>query len=157
MEVKAYIASLAEEYLQDYPDLFLVDVVVTGAARRQQKVMVLLDGDQGVTIDQCSKLSRKISAALEEKDLFEGAWFLEVSSPGVDFPLKFQRQYPKHIGRRLKVSKNDGTEVIGPLLEVTAAGIRVNAETKIKKQTQHNEVFIDQDNIKSVSVLVSFS
>ncbi|MBW3546382.1 MAG: ribosome maturation factor RimP [Bacteroidetes bacterium] len=156
MEVKAYITSLAQEYLQDHPDLFLVDVVITGAARRQ-KVMVLLDGDQGVTIEQCSKLSRKISAALEEKELFDGAWFLEVSSPGVDFPLKFQRQYPKHIGRRLKVSKNDGTEVIGPLLEVTAAGIRVNAETKIKKQTQHTEVFIEHDSIQRVSVLVSFS
>lgn len=156
MEVKAYITSLAQEYLQDHPELFLVEVVITGAARRQ-KVMVLLDGDQGVTIEQCSKLSRKISAALEEKELFEGAWFLEVSSPGVDFPLKFQRQYPKHIGRRLKVVKNDGSEVIGPLLEVTAAGIRVNAETKIKKQTQHNEVFIEHDSIQRVSVLVSFS
>lgn len=156
MDIKQYITSLAQEYLQDKPDLFLVDVVVTGANRRQ-KVMVLLDGDQGVTIDQCSKLSRKISAALEEKDLFEGAWSLEVSSPGVDFPLKYQRQYPKHVGRRLKVSQTDGKEIIGPLLEVTAEGIRVNAETKVKKQTQHDEVFISHDSIKSVSVLVSFS
>jgi ribosome maturation factor RimP len=156
MDVKEYIASLTQEFLQDQPDLFLVEVVVTGAARRQ-KVMVLIDGDQGVTIDQCSRISRKLSAALEEKELFEGAWSLEVSSPGVDFPLKYQRQYPKHVGRRLKVTKADGTQVIGPLLEVNQEGIRVNAETKVKKQTLHDEVFIPHDNVKSVSVLVSFS
>ncbi|AHM61308.1 hypothetical protein D770_15270 [Flammeovirgaceae bacterium 311] len=156
MEVKQYIANLAQEYLQEHPHLFLVEIVVTGAARRQ-KVMVLIDGDEGVTIDECARLSRKISAALEEKDFFEGAWSLEVSSPGVDFPLKYQRQYPKHVGRRVKVTKPDGTTVIGPLLGITEEGLRVNEETKVKKQTQHNEVFISHDNIKSVSVLVSFS
>lgn len=156
MDVKEYIASLTQQFLQDQPDLFLVEVVVTGAARRQ-KVMVLIDGDQGVTIDQCSRISRKLSAALEEKELFEGAWSLEVSSPGVDFPLKYQRQYPKHVGRRLKVTRADGSQIIGPLLEVNQEGIRVNAETKVKKQTQHDEVFISHDSIKSVSVLVSFS
>lgn len=156
MDVKEYVTGLAQEYLQEHPHLFLVEVVVTGAARRQ-KVMVLIDGDEGVTIDECARLSRRISAALEEKEFFQGAWFLEVSSPGVDFPLKYQRQYPKHIGRRVKVSKTDGTAVIGPLLEISPEGIRVNEESIVKKQTQHNEVFISHDSIKSVSVLVSFS
>lgn len=156
MDVKKHIADLAQEYLKDKPELFLVEVVVTGSARRQ-KVLVMIDGDEAVTIDQCAGLSRVISADLEDKEIFTGAWFLEVSSPGVDFPLKFQRQYAKHIGRRLKVIKNDGAEVIGPLLEVNQLGVRINAETQVKKQTQHTEVFINHDSIKSVSVLVSFS
>lgn len=156
MEIKEHVATLAREFLQDQPELFLVEVVVSGSARRQ-KVVVLIDGDQGITIDQCAQLSRKISAALEGKELFTGAWFLEVSSPGIDFPLKYQRQYPKHIGRRLKVTKTDGEQLIGPLLEVSPEGIRVNAETKLKKETLYNEVFIGHDSIKSVSVLVSFS
>ncbi|EMR02264.1 ribosome maturation factor RimP [Cesiribacter andamanensis] len=156
MDIKKHITALAQQFLQDQPELFLVEVVVTGSARRQ-KVLVLIDGDQSVTIDQCAQLSRKISAELEGKDLFEGAWFLEVSSPGVDFPLKFQRQYAKHVGRRLKVLKNDGSEVIGPLLEISSEGIRLNAETKVKKLTQYQEVVIPHDSIKTVSVLVSFS
>lgn len=155
MDVKNFIEGLAQKYLEDRPDLFLVEVVVSGS-NKKNKVLVLVDGDEGVNIDQCARLSRKISAELEEKDIMEGAYRLEVSSPGVEFPLKYQRQFPKHIGRKVKVSLNDGTEKVGKLLEVKSSGIRLEEELQEGKKTTHQEIEINQDDIKNMIVLVSF-
>ena len=52
-----------------------------------QKVLVLIDGDEGVNIDDCSKISRKVGPILEEGDFMPGKYLLEVSSPGLDHPL----------------------------------------------------------------------
>lgn len=155
MDVKKYIEDLVEGYLADKPDLFLVDVVVSGS-NKKNKVLVLIDGDNGVSIDQCALLSRKLSAELEEKDIMEGAYRLEVSSPGVEFPLKFKRQYPKHIGRKVKVNLQDGSEKTGKLLEVGDEAIKLDEEIKEGKKTKGQEVEIKHDDIKNMIVLVSF-
>ena len=155
MDVKKYIEGLAQAYLADKPDLFLVEVVISGSAKKN-KVLVLVDGDEGVTIDSCAQLSRKISAELEEKDIMEGAYRLEVSSPGVEFPLKFERQYPKHIGRKVKVSLNDGSEKVGKLKEVGSGYVTVDEEIQEGKKTNLQEVQIKLEDIKSMIVLVSF-
>lgn len=155
MDVKKYIEDLVQQYLASQPELFLVEVVVSGAAKKN-KILVLIDGDEGVNIDKCAEISRKLSADLEEKDIMEGAYRLEVSSPGVEFPLKFQRQYPKHLGRKVKVALNDGGEKTGKLLEVTEAGIRLDEERKEGKKTSTQEIQINHDDIKNMIVLVSF-
>ena len=155
MDVNKYIEGLAKTYLADKPDLFLVEVIVSGS-NKKNKVLVLIDGDEGVSIDECARLSRKISAELEEKDIMEGAYRLEVSSPGVEFPLKFERQYPKHIGRKVKISLNDGTEKIGKLKEVGPGFLLVDEEIKEGKKTNLQEVQIKLEDIKNMIVLVSF-
>lgn len=155
MDIKNYIEGLAQSYLADKPELFLVDVVVSGA-QKKNKVLVLIDGDQGVSIDECAALSRKISADLEEKDIMDGAYRLEVSSPGVEFPLKFERQYPQHLGRKVKVSLNDGSEKTGKLLEVENGTIKLDEERKEGKKTSYQEVQIKLEDIKNMIVLVSF-
>lgn len=155
MDVKSFIEGVARKYLAERPDLFLVDVVVSGS-NKKSKVLVLVDGDEGITIDECAKLSRKVSGELEEKDIMEGAYRLEVSSPGVEFPLKYQRQYPKHIGRKVKVKLNEGTDKIGRLLEVGDGFIRLDEEIKEGKKTTQQEIQINQDDIKDMTVLVSF-
>ncbi len=155
MDVKNYIEGLVQTYLADKPDLFLVEVIVSGS-NKKNKVLVLIDGDEGVTIDRCAELSRKISADLEEKDIMDGAYRLEVSSPGVEFPLKFERQYPKHIGRKVKVSLNDDTEKIGKLKETGDGFILMDEEIKEGKKTNWQEVQIKLEDIKNMIVLVSF-
>jgi ribosome maturation factor RimP len=155
MDVKKYIEDLVEGYLADKPDLFLVDVVVSGS-NKKNKVLVLIDGDNGVSIDQCALLSRKLSAELEEKDIMVGAYRLEVSSPGVEFPLKFKRQYPKHIGRKVKVNLQDGSEKTGKLLELGDEAIKLEEEIKEGKKARWQEVEIKHDDIKNMIVLVSF-
>ena len=155
MDIKNYIEGLAQNYLADKPELFLVDVIVSGS-QKKNKVLVLIDGDQGVTIDQCAELSRKISGDLEEKDIMDGAYRLEVSSPGVEFPLKFERQYPQHLGRKVKVTLNDGSEKIGKLLEVGDGSLKLDEERKEGKKTSWQEMQIKFEDIKNMIVLVSF-
>lgn len=144
------IKSWVEELLAD--ELFMVDVSLTGP-RNQQKLKVLLDGDKGVTIDQCAEVSRKLAAKLEENEVFPGAYHLEVSSAGIDQPLKFKRQYYKNIGRQVKVLLNDGKEVKGSLESVTEKGITVKTLLKKKEELLSN---IEFENIQHIKVLVTF-
>lgn len=144
------IKSWVEESLSD--ELFIVDVSLTGP-RNQQKLKVLLDGDKGVTIDQCAEVSRKLAGRLEENEVFPGAYHLEVSSAGIDQPLKFKRQYYKNIGRQVKVLLNDGKEAKGFLESVTEKGITVKTLLKKKEELLNN---IEFENIQHIKVLVTF-
>ena len=155
MDIKNYIEELANKFLADKPEYFLVEVVVSGA-QKKSKVLVMIDGDQGVSIDQCAELSRKIAADLEENEIMEEAYRLEVSSPGVEFPLKFERQYPQHTGRKVKITLNSGAEKTGKLLEVSDGILKLDEELKEGKKTKWQEVQIKSEDIKNMIVLVSF-
>lgn len=155
MVQKDKIASLVNSVLQNEQH-FLVDVRISGSEGRQ-KIQVLLDGDEGISIDDCAIVSRKLANLIEEQDLIQDAYLLEVSSPGIDFPLSSQRQYNKNIGRSLKVVLLDGTTHTGVLQQVTEDGITIEEEVKQKgKKTVTQPLDIPYSNIKSTNVLVSF-
>lgn len=120
MSAESRITQAVKEILEQKGDetLFLVDLVVS-SAKNSQKVLVHLDGDEGVNIDTCAEISRQLGNILEEEDLFSGSFTLEVSSPGLDLPLKLQRQYHKNIGRNIKVLTQDNMTRKGLLKEVT--------------------------------------
>ncbi len=143
------IKGWVEELLDD--TLFVVEVNLTGP-RNQQKLKVLLDGDKGITIDQCAEISRKLSAKLDEHDVFPGAYQLEVSSSGVDQPLKLKRQYYKNIGRQVKVLLKDGKEVKGSLEAVTEKDVTLKSVQK--KEELVNVIAFE--NIQHIKVLVTF-
>lgn len=111
------IKKMVDDILLKEPSLFVVGLRLRGSTGNQ-RLTIWLDGDQGVTIEQCSMVSRLLASQVEEKDLIEGKYHLEVSSAGVDFPLQLRRQYLKNIGRRLKVTLQDGTSLEGELKEV---------------------------------------
>ena len=115
-------------------------------------MIVLLDGDEGITIDQCSQVSRELSGLLEETDLIDGKYFLEVSSAGLDFPLQSIRQYYKNVGRSLKIDLADGSQVSGELK--TVEDDKIVLEEKVKKEVITHE--INLSDIKKSMVLVSF-
>ena len=72
-------------------------------------IKVFLDADDGITIEKCTSVNKALYKYIEESELFPGGNFsLEVSSPGVDEPLKLYRQYKKNIGRKVEVVLNDG-------------------------------------------------
>ena len=106
MELKEHITKLAQEFLPD-DSYYLVEVVIKGSEARQ-KVLVLIDGDNGVNIDVCASISRQIGHNLEETETIAKAYTLEVSSPGVDHPLLSIRQYQGRIGKRLKITLKTG-------------------------------------------------
>ena len=125
------IKSLVEEELQDSP-YFLVDIV---GGDRSRKIRVLIDGDEGVTVDQCSKVSRSVSKVVDEETFEADPFILEVSSPGADEPLINKRQYNKHIGRKLDVETAEGVKQY-KLIDVVADGI-IGAPVLDKKQKKN--------------------
>lgn len=152
-EIKEKIEELVNAHLKD-ENLFLVDVVVAGG-RNARKVTVLIDGDKGLGIDDCAKLSRALSEELEQMDLIEGKYLLDVSSPGLDEPLKLFRQYKKNIGRNVKIMTNEGAELKGKLKGLTDEGVLL-AKTPSKKAPKEVEEFIKFDQIKHTKILISF-
>lgn len=149
------LKNIVEESLKSREDLFLVDVKISGKSELQ-KISILIDGDRGVGIDDCSMVSRYVSSQLDEKYLISEKYNLEVSSPGIDNPLKIRRQYHKNIGRKLKLILNDGKEIKGELIEVQDDSISINREVKIDKKTALEAMTVPLNNIKKAKVLISF-
>jgi len=96
MTFKEKVANLLNKGLEEHPELFLVELSITGA----NKIMVTLDGDKGVTLQDCINISRAIEHNLDRE---EDDFSLEVASGGAASPLKLPRQYKKNIGRTLSV------------------------------------------------------
>ncbi|MBO6515346.1 MAG: ribosome maturation factor RimP [Bacteroidia bacterium] len=146
------IKSIVETEVENTP-YFLVDVV---QGERSKKIQVLLDGDEGIPISQCSRISRAISKVVDEDDFEADPFILEVSSPGADMPLKNQRQYPKHIGRKLEIETHQGVQTI-KLLEVREAGLLGEPQVgKKKKKEEVEPVEIPFSEIVKSTVVLSF-
>ena len=150
-KIEEEVQHMVEGIIAGDPSLFLVNVILKGNSGNQ-KLIVLLDGDEGITIDQCSQVSRELSGLLEETDLIDGKYFLEVSSAGLDFPLQSIRQYYKNVGRSLKIDLADGSQVSGELK--TVEDDKIVLEEKVKKEVITHE--INLSDIKKSMVLVSF-
>jgi ribosome maturation factor RimP len=96
MTFKDKVVSLLNQGLSEKPSVFLIDLTIT----ESMKIIVTLDGDQGVTLQDCVDISRTLEQNLDRE---EQDFSLEVASAGVSTPLKLVRQYKKNIGRVLKV------------------------------------------------------
>jgi len=153
MNIEKRVTELVEEKIADRPDLFLVDVQMHGSGI----LSILVDGDNGVAISDCVAISRHVCFHLEEENTIEQAYRLEVSSPGIDTPLKSFRQFQKNINRSLKVKLKSGNAKEGKLIQVeeTAVCIQENVKEKGKK-VQLVETLIPFEDISEAIVLVSF-
>lgn len=141
----------------DSPNHFLVKVSVGTGKVTEAKVQVLIDSDLGITIEECAVYSRKLGKFLEEKDLFEHAYTLEVASPGLDFPLNTDRQFAKNVGRKLQIDLKEGSPVEGKLLSFKEKNLELEVEHKQKGKKITLEVIrIPTDNIMKAKVIISF-
>lgn len=140
-----------EEILHGEQDLFLVEVTHKGNSGNS-KLQVLIDGDHGLDIDRCARVSRQLGAQLEELDIIPGKYTLEVSSPGIDQPLKLKRQYVKNVGRSLKVELNDGEKKEGVLKAVEENQFELEVTNKKEKVIST----IALSDVKKSKVIVSF-
>jgi ribosome maturation factor RimP len=150
MSLKDTVIKLVEDLIRD-THYYVVEIAVSDSKIRR-KVSIFLDSDAGITIDQCTEVSRKLGLQLEE--VIDEAFTLEVSSPGADSPLKFERQYVKNIGRSLKILKVDGSEIKGKLVSVENGSITI--ETEAKKKVKSETVALSLDEIKEAKVIISF-
>ena len=153
MNVEKRVTELVEEKIADRPDLFLVDVQMHGSGI----LSILVDGDNGVAISDCVAISRHVGFHLEEENAIEQAYRLEVSSPGIDTPLKSFRQFQKNINRSLKIKFKSGNVKEGKLMQVEESSVSIQESVKEKgKKAAIIETLIPFEDISEAIVLVSF-
>ena len=141
------------DLLANHPSHFLVEVKI----KPTNNIKVFVDADEGISLSSLIDYNRRLSKIIEESGLFPADDFsLEVSSPGLDQPLKNQRQYKKNISRFVEVVLNDSTKKEGKLIEATEDGIIIEFETGKgkKKETQQESILFND--IKSTKVQVKF-
>ncbi|MFN8308674.1 MAG: hypothetical protein U0T73_01810 [Chitinophagales bacterium] len=132
MELKEKIADWLQPEL-DREQLFLVDV----RAANKAKIEVFVDGDKGITIGQCATLSRFLEKLLDGTDYVTENYTLDVSSPGMDNPLKVPRQYKKRIGRTLEIITVAGAQREAELIAADDEKIVVRDIVKEKKKKKN--------------------
>ena len=148
------VLDLLDEALSENSSLFLVEVKFL----EKNKINIVIDGDEGVNLKECIRISRHIEHNLDRE---EDDFSLEVSSPDIAMPLKKIRQYNKNIGRILKVKteteKYEGT-LVGIkdqtiLLEWKAREPKPIGKGKITVQKSKN---IALEEIKEAKVKILF-
>ena len=147
---------LSEKFSEEaFSDCFPIDIKHTN-----KKLEVFIDSDTGITFEKCQKISRYLEQYLDEERWLGENYVLEVSSPGVSRPLKFQRQYPKHVGRKLEVSLEEGPSHTGTLVAVDETGITIEEKVRKKegkrKKTELVRTEIPFEAIKKAIVKTSF-
>jgi ribosome maturation factor RimP len=147
------IAQVMNGLLEQEPAYFLVEISI----KPTNNIKVFLDSDTGVVIEKCVAINRQLYKLIEESELFPaGDFSLEVSSPGLEEPLKLHRQYIKNIGRLVEVTQVDGTELTGVLKEVGEAQITLVEEKGKNKKKEIVEHIIAFDNIKTTKIQIVF-
>ena len=119
-KINDLIASKFEE--EDFQDCFVVE---TNLNIKTNTLKVFIDSDSGLKISQCQRLSRYLESYLDEELWLGEKYTIEVSSPGLDQPLKLERQYRKNIGRGLTVKMLDETVRKGTLKAVSDGAIHL--------------------------------
>ena len=147
------ITRLAEEELQDYPSCFLVEVRI----KPTNNLQVFLDGEEGVSIAICTSVNKALYKRLEDSELYpSGEFSLEVSSAGLNEPLRLLRQYKKNIGRNVEVVQVNGLKTTGKLLQVNEEGIEVE---EVKGKGKKQETIVHQllfNEIKTTKIQITF-
>ena len=132
-EVKSKIGEWLKPLLNE-KNLFLVDIKFPMG----RQIDVYIDSDDGIHISECAEVSRFLEKLLDESGLVPENYILEVSSPGMENPLKVPRQYKRRIGRILEILKTDGKQIEGQLVEADDEKIKLRevVEEKKKKKSE---------------------
>jgi len=146
------IETKIDQLLAEIPGYFLVEVSI----RPTNNIKVFVDADQGAAIDQLSKINRTLYKWIEENLFPNGDFSIEVSSPGLDEPLKLERQYLKNIGRFVEVLLKNGIKEEGKLLSVSENEITVEEQKGQGKKKELIEHKILKQEIKTTKVQIKF-
>lgn len=125
-EIQNLLARKFEE--EGFEDCFLVSIEL-----QQKNIRIFIDADSGVNFDKCQKISRYLETFFDKFSWFGDDYVLEVSSPGLDRPLIFPRQFKKNKGRMIQLKLLDGSELSGTLVEADEEKISLSRE-EIRKE-----------------------
>ena len=140
------------ELLTELPGYFLVEISV----KPTNNIKVFMDADQGAAIDQLSRINRALYKWVEENLFPNGDFSIEVSSPGLDEPLKLDRQYLKNIGRMVEIVLKNGLKKEGKLISVSENEILIEEEKGKGKKKEIIQHRILKEEIKTTKVQVKF-
>lgn len=148
------VALLLQRALEERKSLFLIDLSIS----ENNQIRVVIDGDNGVKVQDCIEISRAIEHNLDRD---QQDFSLEVLSAGVSEPLKSIRQYKKNLGRKLKVKSGDET-MEGTLTDVSDDTLTLEWKTREPKPvgkgkvTVRKEAVIPYDDITEAKVMITF-
>jgi len=148
--IKENIVRISNEIAEKL-NFFVIDINFRGD-NRKKIIEVFVDAEKNIDADNLAEISREINSIIEEQDIIKQAYRLDVSTPGVDRPLKFLKQFPKHINRNFEVTYKTGDEtktITGKLLSVEREELIFLSDKK--------EILIEFKNITTAKVIISFS
>ena len=148
--IKENIVRISNEIAEKL-NFFVIDITFRGD-NRKKIIEVFVDAEKNIDADNLAEISREINSIIEDQDIIQQAYRLDVSTPGVDRPLKFLKQFPKHINRNFEVTYKTGDEtrtITGKLLSVEREELTFLSDKK--------EALIEFKNITTAKVIISFS
>lgn len=149
------VAELLENALEENKSLFLIDLNIS----EDNQIRVILDGDKGVTVEDCIAVSRAIEHNLDRE---EYDFSLEVMSAGVSEPLTLPRQYKKNIGRNLKIKTKNGEKLEGELTAATEDSFTLTWSAREPKPVGKGKVTVQKvvtlpyKDIMEAKVMITF-
>lgn len=153
MESKTKLEEIAATICEEMSlELVELDIFQSG---KKQVVRVYLWKEGGILVSDCSKFSREFEAVLDLEDVIEEAYNLEVSSPGVDRPLKVTRDFERNIGRFLKCTLVEPLEVLGGSQVVVGELLAVDDQL-LKLKVEETEVEIERSGLLNAKVEIRF-
>ena len=145
------VQKLLQPLLTD--DIFLVDIKI----KPINNIKIFLDADNGLGIEKCIKINRALYKVMEEMAIYpDGDFSLEVSSPGIEEPLKMHRQYVKNIGREVEVTRNDESKNTGKLISVNDEQVEIEYTEGKNKKAVLKQLAIPFAEIKQTTVQIKF-
>lgn len=156
MHIEALEKSIIEvvnQILNTDSAYFLIDVNIQPV----NNIKIFIDGDQGVSIDKCMQWNRVLYKKIEESGWFpNGDFSLEISSPGIDKPLKLHRQYLKNIGKTVEVIETTGQKTVGLLTNVSDINLTLQIKEGKGKKAIQKQITLPFNNIKTTTVQIIF-
>jgi ribosome maturation factor RimP len=150
-DIKKRISDLAGATAGQY-DVQVVDIELAGSVRRPT-VKIFIDREGGVTLEDCERFSRAMSAVLDVEDPIATPYVLEVSSPGLDRPLKALRDFEASVGKLARVITNEAigkqTFFIGRIMSIKGSMIRLRLENE-------EEIEIPYENVSKARLEIEF-
>ena len=155
MDFKTRVEELIQAFLEERKDIYLVDLKISAG----NDVVVILDGDESLSIQDCLDASRAIEFNLDREEV---DFSLQVMSTGLSEPLKLPRQYKKNVGRELEVTTEEGEVIKGELLEADEEKIVLVLRYRRQKLVGKGKEDVEEQreipyqNIKRAMIVIKF-
>lgn len=149
------VEELVARALEKNDSLFLIQLEITA----DNHIRIIIDGDNGVTVDDCVEVSREVEHNLDREEL---DFSLEVMSAGVSEPLTLPRQYRKNIGRNLKIKTQSGENLEGELIAASDENCTLTWTQREPKPvgkgkvTVNKEAVVPYTDIMEAKVMITF-